>query len=254
MHSQAQSSTLPAERTKPHGRSRAKSQDRRNLRSRARRLDAWLKRIQSEGLATIRRAGDALLQSCKREGCTEEFEPKPAKLFCNSPACRKALGASRAKAYYRGHKEARLQYSREHRDRDNASRRARYPRRRRKILRLNREKYAGHRPQIQEAQRRRYARDREKIAEAERIQAELRGAEAKLSESRESLRKQETIVKELRGKLGRPATVDHDRKRFGPRIRELRDQKKSWVALTIIMNYESGQHRSVSSWRHLRDT
>jgi hypothetical protein len=153
----------------PAKRPRVKSQDRSNLRSRARRLDAWLSRIQSEGLATVRQVGDVLLQSCKREGCTEEFEPKPGKLFCNTPPCRRARGASHSSEYYSLHKAARLKYAREHRDRDNATRRARYRRNPRKVLRLNKQRRAKYFPKIQEANRKRYVREREKLAEAERL-------------------------------------------------------------------------------------
>jgi len=153
--------------------------DRGNRRTRAQRLDAWLKRIESEGLATVRREGGALLQACKREGCTEEFEPKPGKLYCNTVRCRRALAASRGKARYAGNKKARLEYAKAHRDRDNATRRARYRRDPEKVLRKNRERRRRNLPKIQEAARGRYAALREMRAKAKRMLANLERKEGK---------------------------------------------------------------------------
>jgi endogenous inhibitor of DNA gyrase (YacG/DUF329 family) len=58
-------------------------------------------------------------------------------------------------------------------------------------------------------------------------------------------------LERLAAKLGRPHTRDADRAAYGPRIIELRNLRKSWGQVRIIMNQETGQNRSVSGWRHL---
>jgi hypothetical protein len=81
---------------------------------------------------------------------------------------------------------------------------------------------------------------------------ELAEAERKLMELQEEVKKQEASVAKLKArKVGRTPTRSADQAKFGPRIKELRREKKSWGQVRMIMNNETGRSWTASGWRHL---
>lgn len=89
-----------------------------------------------------------------------------------------------------------------------------------------------------------YKAMRARIAEADDLRA---GIEA----TKQVLADKEAKLAALEAKLGRPRTMMEDQAKYGPRIAELRAQRKSWTQVRSTMNRETGQGRSKSGWRHL---
>jgi hypothetical protein len=107
--------------------------------------------------------------------------------------------------------------------------------------------FARRRDFLSDYTKRMYANKKAHLAELERIAAKrekLAEAECRVTKLREELAK-------LSAKLGRPRTREDDVAKYGPRIRELRTQGKSWGQVQRIMNQETAENRSLSHWRML---
>jgi hypothetical protein len=98
-----------------------------------------------------------------------------------------------------------------------------------------------------------YAKERHaaKLSEADAAEQLVRDLRADIQAAKQTLADKEAKLAALEAKLGRPRTMTEDQAKYGPKIAELRAQRKSWTQVRSTMNRETGQTRSVSGWRHL---
>jgi ribosomal protein L24E len=159
--------------------------------------------------------------------CSKSFQTrKKLQIFCSAKC--------RANAHYRRHKPRYTSYTNKYRTEHPEKARAQC-----------RRYYAKRRTTENAKTRQRYALQKLKLAEAERFAAELAAAETELQ-------RQQAIVEALKARqVGRPRTLAEDATKYLPRMRQLKEQNKTWGQITMIMNRETGDNRSPSGWRHI---
>jgi hypothetical protein len=169
--------------------------------------------------------------------------------------CRKSFQSHSPRSKYcPEHESAKFnEYRRRHRKECAARHKAwteSHPGWREKFYLKRRKQYAADPQPFRDAANASYAKHGKKWNRRKKAARAAWTPEQRAADNQRQRKKYRALV-EAKRKLGRPRTREDDIAKYGPRIKELRTQRKSWGQIQSIMNRETAQNRSVSGWRHL---